>query len=97
METKVTCYYFFIKGVFGRNRKEKQELFYVKKYSPTKLDLETVKSLMNEKLKELKPKGEFTVKLIAREGTLKNDGGFETYTTQLMVDNALLLEKRVGY
>lgn len=96
-KTNVTCYYFFISGLFGRNRKVKQEMFYVKKQSEVKLDLEHVKALMNEKLKELKPKGEFIVKLIERDGTIENDSGVQIYTTKIEFNKKpLLVERRMG-
>jgi hypothetical protein len=96
-KTNVTCYYFFISGLFGRNRKAKQEMFYVVKQSPVKVDLEQVKALMNEKLKALKPRGEFTVKLIEQDGTIENDSGVQIYTTKIEFNKKpLLLEKRLG-
>ena len=96
-KTNVTCYYFFISGLFGRNRKTRQEMFYVVRQSPVKVDLEQVKALMNEKLKALKPRGEFTVKLIEQDGTIENDSGVQIYTTKIEFNKKpLLLEKRLG-
>lgn len=96
-KTNVTCYYFFINGLFGRNRKAKQEMFYVVKHSPVKVDLEQVKALMNEKIKALKPRGEFVVKLVEQDGTIENDSGVNIYTTKIEFNKKpLLLEKRLG-
>ncbi len=95
-EKPVICYYFFIKGLFGRNRKVKQEMFYVKKYAELPLTKDQAIALMNEKLKELKPKGQHFVKLLSRNGTLKNDNGFEIYTTALFSDQTTIVhEERV--
>jgi hypothetical protein len=72
-------------------------MFYVVRQSPVKVDLEQVKALMNEKLKALKPRGEFTVKLIEQDGTIENDSGVQIYTTKIEFNKKpLLLEKRLG-
>jgi coenzyme F420-reducing hydrogenase alpha subunit len=93
----VTCYYFFITGLFGRNRKVKQDMFYVKRQSEVKLDLEQVKDLMNEKIKTLKPKGEFTIKLLEQNGTIENDSGVQIHTIKIEFNKKpLLVEKRIG-
>jgi hypothetical protein len=98
MKTNVTCYFFYIKGLFGRNRKVKTESFYIKKHTTEKIDLETLNKLMSDMLRNtVKPKGEFQVKLMERVGTLENDNGIEIYSTNLIGgQKTLLLENRIG-
>lgn len=94
-KTNVICYYFFVKGLFGRNRKVKTEMFYVKKHSLTPLTPEEARELMNEVLKtEVKPKGEYQVKLVEHNGTLENDSGVQIYSTNLFGAKTLFLENR---
>jgi hypothetical protein len=85
--TEVFCYDIFVDGVFGRNRKAKREMFSVGKHLPAKLELSVALNLMDAKLKDLKFKGAYSYMLKERRGFVKNEGGFEIYTTNIFGDS----------
>lgn len=82
----VYTYDLFLNGIFGRNRKAKRELFTVAKHLDKPLTDSEAIALMEAKIKDIKVKGSYTYRLVERHGRLKNEGGFEIYTTGLFTD-----------
>jgi hypothetical protein len=80
---QVYCYDLHVNGVFGRNRKAKREMIKLAKHLDAALTLEQALALADAKLKEIKLKGEYRYSVTERIGRVKNDSGFEIYTTDL--------------
>ena len=93
---QVWDYSIFVQGVFGRNRKVKRELFNIAKHLDSPLPLDQALALMDAKLVKLKFKGAYSYKLEERTGSVKNEGGFEIYTTNLFGNTKLLKEGTVN-
>jgi hypothetical protein len=79
----IYTYHLSLNGLFGRNRKVKHDMFKLIDDLSEPLTREAALALADNKIKELKVKGQAHYFLYEREGTVEYDSGIRIYSTDL--------------
>lgn len=96
-KTAIKHYTLWLEGTWGRNRKAKRENFELVEVE-NELTNDELKIKLESKLSQLKPKGEYSIKVTVSDMFIKNCGGVQIKEWMPFSDNkkTLINEKRVA-